>query len=307
MNRLTTNSEIQVFKDCKRKWWFKFWRKLRRRREPISKPRDIGSVVHGLLDRYYQGGMELDVLAELITEQNKMLAEFPEQEEDVREVIEYSRIMLEGYFEWLKETGADVPLRVIEPEAEVRVEILEGVDLGGKIDTRVYNEERGARQFLETKTVGSFKERVDMATMNEQIFQYHLLELLSDLEQDSGSRTDGAILNMLRRVKRTSRAKPPFYMRHEVWHNEDELRNFYHRTIGTVLDILRTEQRLADGENPMRVVYPRPSRDCRWKCDFFDVCPMFDDPRTDAEGYLAAHFETHNPTARYTQTNKEEN
>lgn len=304
MNRLTNNSELQTYKDCKRKWWLRYFRKLVRKREPAKQPREIGSVVHATLDKFYGGGMQEDVWEFFRAEAERLQTDFPDQEEDVQQIIEMSRIMLEGYMEWLAETGADVPLEVVAPEATVRVEILPGVDLGGKMDVRVYNKERKAKQFVETKTVGSFDERLKMAHMDEQLYEYHLLELLAGLEDET--RTDGAILNMLRRVKRTSRAKPPFYMRHEVWHNEEELRSFYHRTVATIRDMLRDEQRLAAGEMHQQVVYPRPSRDCTWKCDYFDVCPMFDDPRTDAEGYLAVYFVTKDPNERYNQMVKEE-
>ena len=302
--KLVTNSEIQTFKDCRRKWWFSHWRQLRRKRQTARVPREVGDVVHKRIDRYYQGGMVDDVMAELEKDQARMLEQFPDQEKDVKEIIEFARIMLTGYFEWLEETGADAHLTILESESVVRTEILEGVELGGKLDARVFNSETNARQFLETKTTGSFDELLKLAHLNEQFYEYHLLERLT--QEDDDPRTDGTLLNMLRRVKRTSRAKPPFYAREPVWHNETELRSFYHRVIGTISDILRVEYQLANGENPLRVVYPRPSRDCSWKCDFADVCPMVDDDNVDHEGYLEAHFERHDPNQRYSGTESEE-
>lgn len=44
--------------------------------------------------------------------------------------------------------------------------------------------------------------------------------------------------------------------------------------------------------NPNLYLYPSPTRDCIWECNFRDVCIMEDDGRQDeAERYLAEHYE----------------
>lgn len=297
-----SNSEIQTFKRCRRKWWLGFYRQLLRVEPEVSRPRDIGSLVHRRLDSYYSGGMEDDVLALLVDDQKEMKEEFPEEQHaEVDEVIEYARIMLEGYFEWINETGADANLEIIGPERSVLVDLpaVEGVKLSGMLDVRVFDHDQQAHAFLETKTVGNFADQEQIAHMNEQFYTYHLLERLDLLQQDIQTRTDGAILNMLRRIKRTSSAKPPFYKRVPVWHNDEELRAFYTRTIGVVRDILMVEAALDAGGDPLQVCYPTIDRSCTYMCDFFHLCPMIDDNRTNAEGFIAVNFREHDPYARY--------
>lgn len=300
--RQISNSEIQTFKRCRRKWWLGFYRRLSRIDPQVSRPRDIGDLVHRRLDSYYSGGMEDDVLALLVQDQLEMKEAFPEsQHEEIDQVVEFARIMLEGYFEWVEETGADANLEVIGPERSIRVALpkVEGVELMGKIDLQVYDHDRQSRAFLETKTVSNFGDKESLAHMNEQIYTYHLLERLELLEQDIQTRTDGAVLNMLRRVKRTASAKPPFYKRMPIWHNDDELRAFFVRTIGVVKDILSVESLLDAGANPLEICYPTIDRSCTYMCEFFTVCPMVDDNRTDAEGYIAVSFRESDPYARY--------
>ena len=86
-----------------------------------------------------------------------------------------------------------------------------------------------------------------------------------------------AYWNTLRRVKRTSRAKPPFYVRPPVDHNINELRAYVLKLIGTISDIIHVEAQLNAGASHQVVVYPTPGRDCTWKCQFLKVCRMFDD------------------------------
>lgn len=307
MNRLISNSEIQTFKRCKRKWWFSSYRKLSKLRPDVSKPREVGSLVHQALDSYYAGGMR-DISSVRTTLQVEIAKQYEkygeENEEEVQKIGELATIMVDGYIDWLEETGADAHITVIAPEQEIGVPIEiqsvydNGVYLIGKIDVRVHNEETHAQQFFETKTVGNFKDVEKISHIHEQMYMYHLLEYLANLSE---MRMDGGIINMIRRVKRTSRAKPPFYKRLPVWHNEEELKSFYFRTWGTIRDILLTEERLNNSENPAVVVYPSPDKKCTWDCDFFHVCPMMDDPNADGEAFIDSAYQTVNPLRRYTK------
>jgi hypothetical protein len=49
------------------------------------------------------------------------------------------------------------------------------------------------------------------------------------------------------------------------------------RLHGELSDMVAVRDALDSGVDHQLVVYPRPSRDCSWKCDFAAVCPMFDD------------------------------
>jgi hypothetical protein len=195
---------------------------------------------------------------------------------DLDSEAELGRIMLEGYLDWVEENGIDAELEMISTEEIISMPLFDGkVELQGKIDMRVRRKADGVRMFRDFKTVGgSFTDFTQMAHMNEQILTYMMLETAQNKE---GERSEGGIFTMLKKVKRSANARPPFYEQMEVRHNVFALRNFWQRIHGTISDLLNVRQALDEGANHQLVAYPRPSRDCKWKCQFFSVCPLFDD------------------------------
>lgn len=112
----------------------------------------------------------------------------------------------------------------------------------------------------------------DLAPMFEQGPTYWILDRTSD-EKD---RIDSFKLRLLKKVKRTTRATPPFYEEIDVRYNAFAMRNFWSRLHGVLRDMLRAQKALDAGGDPMVVAYPTPTRDCSWSCDFVKICPMFD-------------------------------
>ena len=84
----------------------------------------------------------------------------------------------------------------------------------------------------------------------------------------------------------------------EVRHNVFSLRSFWQRIHGTLTDLLSVRSHLDNGADHRFVAYPRPSRDCKWKCQFFTICPMFDDGSA-AEAAIEDAFEAADPYAYY--------
>ncbi|MCL1599954.1 MAG: hypothetical protein M3112_00280, partial [Actinomycetia bacterium] len=131
-----------------------------------------------------------------------------------------------------------------------------------------------------------------------------LIEYLDLLDRQIGGEsqatewTDGGIINMLRKSKRTARAKPPFYKRKEVRHSIHELRNFFARTSGEILRILQVTQSLESGVDHHVVCPPSPTRDCAWDCPYMQLCSIVDDG-SDAQGFIDASFVVGDPLRRY--------
>jgi hypothetical protein len=184
--------------------------------------------------------------------------------------------MLEGYLQWVEEEGIDSELEMISTEEVLNMPMFDGsVELQGKIDMRVRRKADGVRMFRDFKTVGgSFDQFYSTAHMNEQILTYMMLETAQNKE---GERSEGGIFTMLKKVKRSANARPPFYEQMEVRHNVFALRNFWQRIHGTIGDLLSVRKQLDEGVTHQLVAYPHPTRDCKWKCPFFAMCPMFDD------------------------------
>ena len=54
-----SNSEIQVFKDCRRKWWLNYYRRLQPKQKDYTGALALGSRIHEALDQHYSTGVAL--------------------------------------------------------------------------------------------------------------------------------------------------------------------------------------------------------------------------------------------------------
>jgi RecB family exonuclease len=298
-----SNSEVQTFKDCRRKWWLSYYRRLQPRQKDFTGALALGSRIHEALDRYYSKGIPLlDAHTQLVEEDKKILIENYRDTYDLESEAELGRIMLEGYLQWVEENGIDAELEMISTEEIIEMPLFDNkVVLQGKIDMRVRRKADGVRMFRDFKTVGgSFTDFGSIAHMNEQILTYMMLETAQNKE---GERTEGGIFTMLKKVKRSANARPPFYDQIEVRHNVFTLRSFWQRIHGVLTDLLHTRKVLDEGGDHRFIAYPRPSRDCKWKCQFFTLCPLFDDGSA-AEQALGEMFEESDPYGYYNYEEK---
>lgn len=310
--RLISHSELADFKSCRRRWWLRWHRGLRPREDEPIGPRAIGNRIHQSLALYYTPGYvnSLDPVAALelliARDWTTLSTTLPGLAGDLRKQFDseanLERAMVSGYVDWLSDTGSDAYLDVTAPESYVEHSIgpyrrYEDVRLIGRLDVRVRRTTDGSAMFLDHKTVQNFVQPSRTLKLDEQMLHYHLLERRgNDL---ATARSDGALYNMIRRVKRTPQARPPFYERLQVRHNDHEIESYAKRTEGTVLDLLKVEERVQAPELHRSYAYPRPSRECLW-CPFFEVCPMFDDGSR-AEDMLEARFQTGDPLDYYRQ------
>jgi RecB family exonuclease len=295
-----SNSEIQTFKDCRRRWWFTYYRRLQPKIQNYTGALALGSRIHEALDQYYTSNMERDLLeihSRLVAADMKTLNDQYRDTTDLETEAELGRVMLEGYLEWIEMEGIDAEIEMISTEEVIERPMLDGkVTLQGKIDMRVRRKIDGVRMFRDFKTVGgSFADFGSTAHMNEQVLTYMVLE---EAQNKEGERSEGGIFTMLRKVKRGAYAKPPFYDQIEVRHNKFALRSFYQRLEGVLEDIMRVREGLDAGESHYKLAYPKPSRDCKWKCQFFAICPLVDDGSA-AEAAINDAFEVADPYGYY--------
>jgi hypothetical protein len=298
-----SNSEIQVFKDCRRKWWLSYYRRLKPREQNMTGALALGSRVHEALDMYYSKEIPLlDAHSQLVEKDRLLLIADFRDTSDLDSEAELGRIMLEGYLDWVEENGIDAELEMISTEEIIRMPLFDGaIELQGKLDMRVRRKADGVRMFRDFKTVGStFADFTSTAQMNEQILTYMMLETAQNKE---GERSEGGIFTMLKKVKRTANAKPPFYEQLEVRHNVFTLRSFWQRIHGTITDMMRVKTALDEGAAHQAVAYPSPSRDCKWKCQFYNICPMIDDGSA-AEAAIEQLYEVGNPYGYYNEEEK---
>lgn len=293
-----SNSEIQTFKDCRRRWWLTYYRRLKPREQNVTGALALGSRIHQALDDHYAKGIPLlKAHSDLVEIEKQMLLTGFRDVSDLETEAELGRIMLEGYEQWVEENGIDAELEMISTEETIIAPLFGGqIELQGKLDMRVRRRTDGVRLFRDFKTVGgSLSEFSNMAHMNEQIMTYMLLEAT---KADENNRSEGGIFTMLKKVRRTASAKPPFYDQVEIRHNVFTLRSFWNRIHGAIGDLMRVRTALDLGEAHSFVAYPTAGRDCKWKCQFFAICPMFDDGSA-AEQALSEMYEEADPYAYY--------
>lgn len=327
--RLVSNSEVQTFKDCPRRWWLAWYRGLTPRVQRVDGPASTGTRIHVALASLYvpDGETPANPLQTLQRVQNEDMEALNAQsstwDEDEGELVvtwhgstveriraellssfDLELAMIEGYVQWLEETGADEDLEVVASEAYVEAELLPwreaklwyrtSVKLIGKLDARTLSRTTGRRRFIDHKTVGSLHDPI--LGINQQMLHYQLIEFLNT--NDGEARCDGALYNMLRKVKRTAKATPPFYGRVPIDHNIHELENYREQLIGVTTRIVEAEEYLEEHDSHHGAVPSRPSRDCVWKCEFFKICRMFDDGSR-VEDAVRDLYEVRDPLSYY--------
>jgi len=299
---------MQSFKDCRRKWWLGYYRALKPKEKTLVGPLTLGSRIHNALEAFYTTGENpvdeyerLQRIDNALFEQTKD-ASNPEKVKKYNNEAELGRRMLEGYMEWLDEQNPDADLEVISAEKKISIHLESDprVEVMGKTDLKVRRKSSGSRALLDHKSALSFNSYYETAHMSEQLMLYVILE--QEDPEGADSAVDGGIYNLLKKVKRTASAKPPFYERVDVRFNKKTLESFRIRMEGTVRDIMAVRDGLDNGEDHRSIAYPRPSNDCTWKCPFFKVCPMFDDGSS-AEAMLEDQYEQGDPNARYGEEN----
>lgn len=170
-----SNSELQTWKRCRRKWWLGWYRGLALRTETFVGVRSVGDRIHRALERWYvpDGTPRVDprdALERVIVEDwTKVAALARERDVDEERLGELARefaastnlerAMVEGYVRWLEETGADAELRVIAAETPLSAELElypdsedhRTITVIGKLDVRVKRVTDGVNLLLDHK------------------------------------------------------------------------------------------------------------------------------------------------------------
>lgn len=302
---ILSNSSIQTFKSCRRRFWLEQYRGLKPKVSELIGPLPFGSRIHKALELYYgelAHGMtseEADltgIWAQLCEDDRYLFEDEFGDAAPFNSEAELGRIMLEGYLEWVADEGIDSDLEILSQEERLEHEFLDGrVRVVGKVDQRVRRKSDNTRLIRDFKTTAQFATLEKTIDQNEQFLLYMLLEAY---KRDEVDRVSGAIVTALRKTKRTASAKPPFYEQFEVSHNVFEMRTFFMHLDGVMRDIVAMWDALDAGVDHHQVAYPTPTRDCSWKCPFAAGCRMFDDG-SDSERWLKDNFVEKSPFDYY--------
>lgn len=303
-----SNSQLRTWKRCRRKYWLTYVRKLQPHWYEFTGARRLGTRVHLALEVFYSPGtppaarlgLALAALDGLRDEELEELAGDPDRQTDVLKEHDLAVAMVEGYAQWVEEEGVDTDIEPIATEQLVRAPSpVEGVELIGKLDLLFRRISTGVVGFLDFKTVGDLQSPLKTLGMDEQFRMYALMQRLI-AAHDTHNHVRSQLYRMLKKSKRTARAKPPFFAEYEVYISDAELRAMWDRLYGEITDILEFERRIDAAPHQHRMLaYPNPTNDCSWDCDFHGVCPLFDDDHADPEHVLAMTYVVGDPHAHY--------
>ena len=307
-----SNSELFTFQRCPRMWFLRYYLGYVPDAEEVTGSRILGIRVHCALEGYY--GYGLDPLTVLALLYKIALDAFPENEADLIKERDLASAMVEGYIEWLAESGADAGLTVMGTETEVIVPLpgVADVLLRAKLDRVILDEATGLLSFVDDKTAASF-DRHEILAINPQFRFYSLVQKLAAREVPGAPRVLGGIVNTLRRVKRSDKSKPPYYQRDPFRYNETDINSTLLKVTGRVKKILEARRALdwiyTEGQGDLSLLNSYQAlelpptvieTDCSWRCPFLTLCPMLDDG-SDWVGSLvrSGHFRQEDPYSYY--------
>jgi hypothetical protein len=247
--------------------------------KPAAGQRDLGTLVHKGVAAFHLGE---DPFAPLLEDEQAALATgggtlHPDRAKEFK----LGKTMIEGYVEHAAESGWDIGEQTIAVEVQLEVEVgtLAGevVVVTGQLDRIVFDELTEQYLVEDTKTVDQIADKRWLA-MDDQLQTYLLLLRLGGYE-GTPIRANRARHNQLRKCLRSAKATPPFYDRTADFpYNEVQLGNHWTHMMATLQEMVLAAQAI-EGNPDLHHVYAQPNatRDCTWRCDFLDLCPMMDD------------------------------
>lgn len=276
-----TFRQSELWEPCDRNWALNYRKGLVPVRERASKA-GLGTLVHKGLEHFYLGAINWWGPVEALWEEGAAgIEDRPEWVKEYEKERKLAKVMLDGYVQWVEETGADVGWTVTGVERQLTTHWgtydvagvgTVDVTVTGKADLEVLDE-------FEQPLLVDHKTRDSLKTgphdnMDPQRLTYAVLRMMED-----GVQYRGAVHNILRRTQRTSRAVPPFYGRHALHFTVDQLRKHYRKMDARIQRMVPLaagiEAGTIDLDDPRLGTFVH--RDCDWRCPFIEVCPMFDD------------------------------
>ncbi len=282
-------SEISAWQRCRRKHHFRYERGLVPvavgPRRPASSHRDAGSAAHKGIEVLNEGGTLEQAEAaidEFIDELRSIRNDAPLEDivldKEWWEVWRLANSMIRNYVVWIEE-GNEVGVKVIATEQSFDV-VIPGTDyeVFGQIDALVEDPIAGGLVVRDYKSVQNFSQTPMDVDFQLRTYAWATWRSLGIVPVQAEHL-------MMKRVLGTGRAKPPFFERFPIHITEQILQTHEKHLIGRCAEIYA--HRDLPAHSPL--MWPNPTKDCSWDCDYRDVCPMVDDG-SDYEDVLQSSF-----------------
>lgn len=267
-------SELKDFLRCRVKWDWRHNQRLEsRQRSPALA---LGTVVHEILDRFYQLPLKRRGPKAMIKLANEVPIELAAREPLSTEDLELARAMCEGYAHWCQDEDAEIGLVECFPEEWFMLPLVEdgSILIRGKIDNRFESKTlKRTMGLLEMKTAGQFK--TDIVDLNLQLSVY----LWAMRKKFPKHKHFVAYYTQLRKQMPGPRVKADLFRREMVERTAEELDQWAIDTARAALDMVDA------------AIYPSPQDTCSWSCDYQNACLMRGNP-ADLEHVLTTQFKT---------------
>lgn len=284
-------SALKAYLRCRRKFWLSYGHNMELppdAEKPQSGGRDIGTLFHTCAAWFYKG----EDWRALLYQQRDEAEVYGKDWDGIYVTVER---MFDSYVEWLATDGADAGTStLILPDGSPAIEkrfiapagTYHGVEvfIHGEPDRIVVEEATGLIICDDIKTVKGLG-RPEILGIDFQNRTYGWL-----LEQN-GIRAQKFRHTQAKKNKRTATAKPPFFERHSVGYTAAQKATHLQHLGGMLSDIVSnmlTAQ--TDPDAHQSVLYPNPTNDCSWDCDFIGVCHMMEQG-DDWRGYLTDNYQ----------------
>lgn len=287
-----SNSEISTWRECRRRWMLTYYLSLVKKERDVRFPLEVGNLVHGAFEVFYLNGGIHSPTSEhlarefLVEKRAEDLAEcIGEYHDTIIKAHKAADACLTSYLHWLDETGADLNIRILGSEDKIEMDgPVPNTMLNGRIDLLAEDTRTGDIVVIDLKLVGSISEKIRMLHLDTQSKMYAILA------RKRFGRPVRVAFRIVKINQRTAKTRGPQEEEYVIQLNEKQLDVYSQQLTGILSDVLDTTERLDAGEHHQVVAYPSPSDSCSWKCPFFSVCPMLDDPASDAEWLLNDQF-----------------
>ena len=329
MVQMLRTSERGSFKECPQKWQWGNNEGLAAKRD--SNPLWFGQGIHIALAEWYRKGRErgphpADTWEDFCADEQRFIPmEYDEDERKYMDAKALGEAMMEGYVEHY---GEDDHWDVIATEQTFRLLIADPRQLrkpGDKLKALVryvgtfdgvYRDLRTGEIFLmEHKTAASID--TQHLPLDDQAGSYWMVAtrvlrkqgLIGPRESISGimynfmrkgladDRPRIAKGEALNKNGSVSKNQPPAnFLREEIWRSAEERKIMEERIQNEALHM----EAFRSGLLPM---YKRPTRDCKWRCEFYKMC-LLHEAGADVEEYKEAVYRKRDPYADHRENRK---
>lgn len=286
-------SEVTAWQRCRRKWHFRYGLGVVPvsigPRRPASGKRDAGSAAHIGIAAINEGKSLPEALSLVTDYVNELRAIRNDEElppltkEDDKAWWEIERLalaMTSNYVDWTEEgNDAGVKFHAIEQAWEC---VIEGTSFGvfGMIDAALYDPLILGDVIRDNKSVATFGQTPEEVDFQLRTYAWAWWRLTGVLPKRAEHL-------MMKRVLGLNNAKPPFFERTPIRITQRILEVHEAQLIARLKEIRSHRQLKADAPE----LWPNPTKDCSWDCDYRDLCPMVDDG-SDWEDVLRYEFVT---------------